>query len=249
MVARYPDLRLSVIFPAYNEEGNIERTIRRAIESLRRMVGAFEILLIDDCSKDKTPELAAALARAFPEIVYLRNETNLRQGGVLRKGFALAKYEYVTHNAMDYPFDFENLPLLLDHVPMADVVVAARKRYPGTTAQRRFVSWVNRTLLDVLFGAHLRDYNFIQVYKKSVLLAQPTLSDATSFVTPEIIIRAHKKGLSVVEVDVDYHRREVGQPSSANTANIRRAIADMGRLWLELHRESVRSTQPVRDKE
>ena len=48
MAARYPALRLSVVFPAYNEEGNIERTIRRSFESLRRMVGAFEILLIDN---------------------------------------------------------------------------------------------------------------------------------------------------------------------------------------------------------
>jgi len=237
VAARYPALRLSVVFPAYNEEGNIERTIRRSVESLRRMVGAFEILLIDDCSKDRTPALAAALARTFPEVAHLKNETNLRQGGVLRKGFALAKYEYVTHNAMDYPFDFENLPLLLEHFPRADIVVAARKMYPGTTAQRRFVSWANRTLLDVLFGAHLRDYNFIQVYKKGVLLTQPALSDATPFVTPEIIIRAHKKGLCVVEVEVDYHPREVGQPSSANIKNIRRAISDMAHLWLELRRE------------
>jgi glycosyltransferase involved in cell wall biosynthesis len=234
MPPRYPDLSLSVVMPAYNEEGNIGRTLPRAVESLRAMVGAFEIIVVDDCSRDRTAEIADELAAQHPEIVLVRNAVNLRQGATLAKGFSLARCELVTHNGMDYPFDFDDLPELLERFPRADVVVAARRTYPGTSAPRRFVSWVNRTLLKVLFGTHVNDYNFVQVYKRSVMQSMRTFSTATPFITPEKIIRAHKAGLDVVEVVVDYHRRETGTPSSANWKNVRATLLDMGRLWAEL---------------
>ena len=232
--ARFPDVSLSVVIPAYNEEGNIERNVPKAVESLRRMVGRFEVIIVNDASTDRTGALASDLATRFPELVVVHNEKNLRQGGTLAKGFALAKHDWVIHNAMDYPFDFEDLPLLLEHVPKADIVVASRKTYPGITMPRRFVSFANRAVLWTLFGATVADYNFVQLYRRTLLQSMTTFSQATSFITPEKIIRAHAQGLCVVDVPVEYHRRETGTPSSANWKNIRRALADMGRLWVEL---------------
>jgi glycosyltransferase involved in cell wall biosynthesis len=235
--ARFPAVDLSVVIPAYNEEGNIERNLPKAIASLRRMVGNFELILVNDASKDRTGAIADDLAKQFPELVVVHNETNLRQGGTLAKGFGLAKHDWVIHNAMDYPFDFDDLPLLLEHVPGADIVVASRKAYPGITVPRRFVSFANRAILWTLFGASFSDYNFVQLYRRTLLQSMKTFSQATSFITPEKIIRAQAGGLRVVEVPVEYHRRETGTPSSANWKNVRRALADMSRLWLELRSE------------
>ncbi len=232
--SRFPGVELSVLVPAYNEERNIENTIPRAVAELRRMVGRFELIIIDDCSKDRTHALALALAERFPEIRVLKNEVNLRQGATLARGFHECRMEWVTHNAMDYPFHFEDLPALLRHLPEADVVVASRKTYPGTSAPRRFVSWTNRALIRGIFGTTIKDYNFIQIYRRSVVTSLPRLSTATSFITPEIIIRAHWQGLKVVEEEIDYYRREVGTPSSANVKNIKQALRDMVRLRLSL---------------
>lgn len=237
MSARFPDLSLSVLFPAYNEVGNIERTIPRAVKTLREMVGRFEVIIIDDCSKDATYVVAEGLGREYPEIRLFKNEVNLRQGATLARGFGLATMEFVTHNAMDYPFHFEDLPALLKHLPEADVVVASRKAYPGTSAPRRFVSWTNRALIRGIFGTSFRDYNFIQIYRRTLLQSLPRVSTATSFLTPEIIIRAHRRGLRIVEEEMEYHRRELGTPSSANVKNIKQALRDMTRLRIELARE------------
>lgn len=233
MAALFPDLSLSVVFPAYNEVGNIENTLPRAIATLREMVGKFEVIVIDDCSKDETFALAQQIAKDHPEMRLFKNEVNLRQGGTLARGFGLAEMELVTHNAMDYPFHFEDLPVLLREFPEADLVVAGRKTYPGTTAPRRFVSWTNRAIIRTLFGVRVHDYNFIQIYRRAIL-DMPSISTATSFITPEKIIRAHHAGMKVVEVEVDYHRRELGTPSSANFKNIRQALGDMVRLRKEL---------------
>jgi hypothetical protein len=64
-----------------------------------------------------------------------------------------------------------------------------------------------------------------------------TFSTATSFITPEKIIRADRSGSRVVELPVDYHQRFVGKPSSANWKNIKQALRDMARLRVELWRE------------
>lgn len=240
---RYPDLSLSVVMPAFNEEVNVARTLPRAVADLRTMVGTFELIVIDDASTDRTTEIVEGLAREHPELVVMRNERNLRQGGSLRRGFASARFELVTHNAMDYPFHFDDLPLLLEPARDADVVVASRAAYPGTSAGRRVVSWVNRLLLRALFGTPVRDYNFVQIYRRSVLEGQPSISDATSFITAEKIIRAHTAGLRVVEVEVPYHPRIEGTPSSANWRNIRRALVDMVRLRRDLWRARRRTVR------
>lgn len=232
----FPQVQLSVVLPAYNEEQNLERTLERATRSLERHVGAFELIVIDDASRDGTRAVAERFARVRPEVRVIANEANLRQGGCLAKGFRLARLDWVTHNAADYPFDFEHLPDLLRHLPGADVVVASRRTYPGTSVARRGVSLVNRLLIRALFAAPFHDYNFIQIYRRSLLDQLPELSTATSFITPEKIIRAHVAGRRVVEVEVDYQRRLAGKPSSANARNIRQALRDMTRLRVELWR-------------
>jgi len=227
-----------VILPAYNEKDNLLKNVPLAIRSLGQMVGRFELILIDDCSTDDTAAAVDQLAAEHPEIRGIHNPHNLRQGGCLRVGFELASLPWVTHNAADYPFHYDDLPPLLERLPQADIVVVSRKTYPGTSAPRRFVSFVNRSLLQVLFGTPIRDYNFVQIYRRDLLRELPTVSTATSFITPETIIRAYRRGYRVIEIEADCHLRVAGQSTSANVKNIRRALVDMARLRLELFKKS-----------
>jgi glycosyltransferase involved in cell wall biosynthesis len=138
-----------------------------------------EIVLIDDCSTDRTPLLADALALELPQVRVIHNSSNLTQGRCLELGFALARCELVMHNAVDYPFDLEDLPSVLGHFPSADVVVVTRASYPGVTAARRFVSWGNRRLIRLLFGLAIDDYNFVQIFKRSMLVELESKSRGT----------------------------------------------------------------------
>lgn len=242
MPVEFPDVSLSVVIPAYNEEGNVERVIPRIVETLRAMVGRFEVILVDDASTDRTPELFAEMARRYPEIRVVRNEKNLRQGASLARGFSLAKYDLVMHEAMDYPFDLEGLRLLLPKFPAADVVVASRRMHRGRTYEdatgRRFLaSWGNRILMRAFFGVPVKDFTFIQIYKRELLERMPTRSTSPSMINAEKIIRAYKKGLNVVDVDVDYLPRTIGQSSSVNAKNVRDGLRDIVGLWIDLRRQ------------
>jgi len=222
---------ITAVFPAYNEEQSIRSTMDLAVAALRRLCDRFEILIINDASHDETGRIADELAQQYPEIRVLHNQRNLGQGGSIVRGFAEARYEWVIHNAMDYPFDLRDLALLLPYTEKADIVSAARDRYAGYTLSRKAMSWANRMLLGLLFGLKLRDYNFVQLYRKRIWERVRVESKSTAFLTPEAMIRAHDMGFRIVEVVTRYRAREEGVATSGSLRVISHSLRDMFRFW------------------
>lgn len=205
-------MNISVILPAYNEEQNIEETISRSLEALRPLFEEFEIIIIDDASTDKTGKIADILASKHQEIKVIHNSQNRGQGQNILLGFQQAKYDLVTHNGMDYPFDFRDLSKMLPLLEEADIVVASRSSRAGYTLYRKFLSLTNTMLLHFISDLRLPDYNFVQLYKKFVLdsVQLEVEGRSTGFVIPEILIRSHKKGYRIKDVEIEYHFREKG---------------------------------------
>jgi glycosyltransferase involved in cell wall biosynthesis len=224
---------ITVIFPAYNEAANIGRAIERSIEAMSARFDTFELLIIDDGSRDGTGSIAEELAQTHPEITVLHNERNLGLGETLYRGFQCAKGELVIQNAMDYPLDLRDLDLLLPVLDEADVVVAVRKAYAGYTRYRKLTSKVNRALLRLLFEPKLRDYNYTQLYKRNVLEAARPTSRSTVFIAPEIIIRAHELGYRIKEVEIEYHPRIAGKATSGKPKAILFSVRDMLIFWVK----------------
>ncbi len=226
-------MEITVIFPAFNEEENIRPAMQRALDSLRPRFNRFEILIIDDASRDGTPKIADELAAAHPEIRVIHNKRNLGAGHSVWVGFRNASCDLVIHNAMDYPFDLEDLDNMIPLLARADIVVAIRKERAGYTAYRKLTSKVNLALLNMLFGLKLRDYNFTQLYRKQVLDAVETTTRSTAFLTPETIIRAHDMGFRVAAVDIEYYPRVAGVATSGKPKVILQSMRDMFRFWID----------------
>ena len=224
---------ITVIFPAYNEELNVRRSIERAIEAMSPRFEIFELLIIDDGSRDNTASIAKELALIHPEITFLQNERNLGLGETLYRAFHCAKGELVIQNAMDYPLDLCDLDKMIPVLDEADVVVAVRKAFAGYTPYRKLTSRVNRALLRLLFKPRLRDYNYTQLFKKEVLQAAKPTSRSTVFIAPEIIIRAFDLGFRIKEVEVDFHPRLAGEATSGKPMTILRSVRDMFAFWIK----------------
>ena len=224
-------MQISVIFPAFNEERNIRRTMERAIEAMRSLGSEFESLVIDDASRDRTGQIADELARVYREIRVLHNPRNVGQGGSIVRGFREARYRWVIHDAMDYPFDLADLTTMLPLTSQSDIVVAVRDGHAGYTTSRKVISWVNRRLLRILFGLKLRDYNFVQLYRREVWQKIQVESRSTAFLTPEALIRAHDMGFRITEVAARYLPREEGVATSGSFRVIFRSLRDMLQFW------------------
>jgi len=222
---------ISVIFPAYNEEASLRATIERALEALRSRVERFEILIIDDCSRDATGRIADELGAAHPEITVVHNPRNLGQGGSLRLAVKMARYEWVTHNGVDYPFDLCDLDLLAPLLADADIAVAIRKQRAGYTNYRKVISYANVALLNLFFSLKLRDYSFVQIYPKWYLEAVPIVSRSTGFLIPELLIRAHELGLRIKPVDITYHARLKGVATAGKPSIVLHSLVELLRFW------------------
>ena len=83
-------LSLSVFFPCYNEEANVERTTLAALDACRKITDDFEVIIVDDGSRDRTGEIADRLATEHPEVRVVHNRPNQGYGGALQAGFRAA---------------------------------------------------------------------------------------------------------------------------------------------------------------
>jgi glycosyltransferase involved in cell wall biosynthesis len=111
---------LSFFFPAHNEAENIEALVAEALEVLPSLADEFEIIAVDDGSRDATPEIADRLAAADPRVRAIHHEVNQGYGAAVRSGLRAARYELVSFPDGDRQFRVGDLAHLLDRMARPD---------------------------------------------------------------------------------------------------------------------------------
>ena len=130
MTARLPEL--SYFFPAHNESANLRGLVEEALETLPALADRFEIIVVNDGSRDETPAIADALAAAHPEVRAVHHPTNLGYGAALRSGFAAARYESLAFTDGDRQFKVADLGRLIDRYAAGDTDAVVGKAFIGT---------------------------------------------------------------------------------------------------------------------
>ena len=101
--------KISVFFPAYNEEENIENTVKKAIKVLEKNFSKWEIIIVNDGSIDKTGKIADRLAEVNPNISVIHHNPNRGYGGAFKSGLYAARYPWITFTDSDGQFDFSEI--------------------------------------------------------------------------------------------------------------------------------------------
>jgi glycosyltransferase involved in cell wall biosynthesis len=218
--------------PGLNEEANVVRAVERAVAALERCARDFEVIVIDDGSRDRTAELAAAVAARDPRVRVLRNGRNLNYGLSLLRGIAAARCEWVLHEPMDLPLDPGEIERIGPALDGADVVVVVRHDRSAHPPWRKLTSWTNHWLLRILFRPRAADLNFVQFYRRAWVQEVPVRSTSPAFVTPELILRAERTGRCVREVPAAFLRRDRGKAHFGRPKDILWTLRDMLRLRL-----------------
>jgi len=234
---------LSIFFPMWNEEDYIERAVRAAEEECQRLIdvgeiAAYELLIVDDCSTDRTPEIADALAAADPRIRVVHHPVNRGLGGSIKTGFASVRGDVILYTDADLPFEMLELGRalrVLRHYE-ADMVSAYRLDRTGEGPRRAVYSFVYNTLVQLTFGTRVRDINFaFKLVRRHVLEAARPVSEG-SFIDAELVIRAQRLGFHIVQIGVDYFPRSRGVSTLSSGSVIRRMLSEMRTLRSELNR-------------
>lgn len=243
--------RLSYFFPAHNEEANLEGLVTEALESLPALAETFEIIAVDDGSRDRTPEIADRLAAEHPDVVRVVHHPAQRgYGGALRSGFEASRYELLAFTDGDRQFRVADLGRLVERLqgPDApDVVVGYRIRRADPLIRilyARSYKLANR----IFFGLRVRDVDCAAKLFRREALDDVCVGSGGAFFSAELLIKIRHRRRTIVEIGVPHYPRTAGSPTGAKPSVIWRAVRDFWGLRLRLwanHDRAMRRGRPI----
>ncbi|MEW6224315.1 MAG: glycosyltransferase family 2 protein [Chloroflexota bacterium] len=243
--------RLSYFFPAHNEEANLEGLVAEALETLPSLADTFEIIAVNDGSRDRTAEIADRLAAANPDVVrVVHHPVNRGYGGALRSGFEASRYELLAYTDGDRQFriaDLGRLTARLQAPDRPDVVVGYRIKRADPLI-RIVYAQTYKLANRLLFGLRVRDVDCAAKLFRREALLDVRVESGGAFFSAELLIKVRNQGRSVVEVGVPHYPRTAGSPTGAKPSVIWRAVKDFWglrlRLWANRER-ALRRGRPI----
>lgn len=228
-----PAVSLSVIFPAFNEEANIERTVESARLILPKLAKTYEIILVNDGSKDATTPLCDELAARYPEVRAIHHVDNRGYGAALKSGILAARHDFIFFTDSDGQFDLEELEHLIEWAGQYDIVTGYRgKRQDPPHRLINAFGW--KMLVRMVLGVKVRDIDCaFKIFQRSVF-DRVQIRSVGAMVNTEILAQANAFGMSIHEVRVSHYPRQFGKSSGANLRVILKAFRELSRLYRQL---------------
>jgi glycosyltransferase involved in cell wall biosynthesis len=236
---------ISIVFPMYNEEEYVERTVRAAHEILGGITPDYEIIVVDDASTDATLALAEERSRADGRVKVVHNAQNRGLGGALRAGYAQATKDLVLYTDADLPVDLQELGRAVRLLDYQEAEVLSAFRFVRTSEGfvRTLYSFVYNLLIRALFGLPVKDVNFSFKLFRRRLLERIALKSEGSFIDAEFLVRARNAGAPIIQIGIDYFPRTRGVSTLSSPSVIVKILAEMIALWDELRSSAKAAPQ------
>jgi glycosyltransferase involved in cell wall biosynthesis len=232
---------ISIFFPFWNEEDNIQEVVRNAIPIANNIAEKWEMILVDDGSSDKTLEKAKELEKTHPNIKIISHTPNRGYGAALKTGFENSKYKYIAFTDGDGQFDFSEIDRFISEILKgnADMVIGYRKK-----RKDNFIRHILMNLLKIwdyiFFRFWFKDIDCgFKMFRKEAIDAIMPLRSEGAMITTEILAKSKKKKLKIKEVEVTHYPRKFGDQSGANLPVIFRAVLESLLIWLEIKNKRI----------
>lgn len=222
----------SIIVPCYNEEKNIEATLTSVTEALAGLDLSYEVVVIDDGSRDRTAEVAAAyVARhADPRIRVFRNHRNMGLARVFVTGVYLTRGKYYRIVCGDNVEAPEHLRNIFKRIGEADMIIPYHLAVINKHPMRRFISKGFVVAINLITGNNLHYYNGLPIFRRLDVLLWPPETTSFSF-QAELVTKLLAMGASYVEVASLSTERESGDSTAVSTHNILSGFYTLFRLF------------------
>ncbi|HUV71539.1 MAG TPA: glycosyltransferase family 2 protein [Clostridia bacterium] len=228
---------LSLFFPAYNEEENLERTVKKAIPVLKKVSQKYEILIVDDGSKDDTGKIADRLVKEYSFVRVIHHQPNRGYGGAIQSGWYGAKYEWIAFTDADGQFDFAEITKFIEKQEQtgADLVIGYYLKR-AVSRMTILTSKLWELLVLLFFGLKVTDIDCgFKLVRRKVIKTIPRLeSERGPFITSELLIKAKNKGFKIAEVGVYHYPRQGGAATGRNFEVIVSGFKDLIKLRLKI---------------
>lgn len=208
-----PRYELSVVIACYQEEGHLEESVRELRATLDGMGRSYELIFIEDCSRDRTAEIIQSLVADQSHWRAVYHEQNQGRGATVREGFQLAQGRVVGFLDIDLEVHCNYLPGVLQAIDEgADGATAYREYHPSwhpSSLLRHVLSGGYRRLFRFIFKVPFRDpeTGFKFFVTEKILPVVRRTKDGAWFWDSEIMILAHYAGLQIREIPCEFVRR------------------------------------------
>ena len=220
---------ISVFFPCHNEQDNVERVTRQALDVLKDVSTDFEVIIVNDGSTDKTAAVADRLARENPDVKVIHHQVNRGYGAALQSGFHAAAKDWVFYTDGDGQFDIKELPPLLDLTDKYDIVTCYRINRQDPPL-RKLNAWAWGKLVCFLFNLKIKDIDCaFKLYRREIF-DKIEMYSRGALIDTEILARAQRAGYRLVQRGVHHYPRLAGRQSGANLRVILRAFKELFQL-------------------
>lgn len=225
---------LSILIPCYNVEHSVESVVLDAYEVGRTVTKKLEIIVLNDASSDRTPEILRMLSKRIPRLRIISHADNKGYGHTIRELYKSGGNDWLFSLPGDGQFDAGEIRKLIPQTGTADMILGYRKiRHDpkNRLAQSAFYNG----LLRLLFGISLHDVNTIRLIKKSVI-ERTLLTTTSAFVDAELAIRMARAGLIIKEIPIIHKsRRDKGGSGGKFFKTILPTIVDMVKTSLQIN--------------
>jgi glycosyltransferase involved in cell wall biosynthesis len=224
---------LSVVLPAFNEEANIKRTVESAREVLPKLAIEWEIIVVDDGSKDATRPISDELAGRYAAVRAIHHPENRGYGAALKSGILAARHDLIFFTASDGQFDLQELEQLIRFSSDYDIVMGYRAKRQDPL-YRLLNAWGWNMLVRLVLGLKVRDIDCaFKLFRRSVF-DRIQIRSVGAMVNTEILAQATSLGMRMREIEVTHYPRHYGKQSGAKLRVIVKAFRELIRLWRQL---------------
>jgi glycosyltransferase involved in cell wall biosynthesis len=231
---------VSAFFPCYNDERSIPKMVRDVHAALEASVPDFEVIVVNDGSKDGSLAVLRELQDDLPRLVVVDHPVNRGYGGALISGFAAATKDWVFYTDGDAQYDASEIVRCIDAVTPTTDVVQGYKIGRGDPLYRKVIGRVYHHGVRMLFRLHVRDTDcdFRLMHRR--ILEQVTLTSTSGVICVEMMRKFEQAGARFVEVGVSHYFRPHGRSQFFRLPAIARSARQLLALWwrLMVRRES-----------
>jgi putative flippase GtrA len=217
---------LSVILPAYNEETLIAETISNVMLTLIKWLRNFEVIVVNDGSRDRTGAIVAHMAAYDRRIRLINHPTNMGYGAALVTGFRFATKELTFFMDSDGQFDIRDLARFFPLIEEYGAILGYRIDRQDTW-MRKLNAWGWKHLVRFIFGVHVRDIDCAFKLFRSEFFRTNRLETRGAMINAEIVYKLSRAGYTYTEVGVQHLPRKAGKATGAKPSVIMRALREM----------------------
>jgi glycosyltransferase involved in cell wall biosynthesis len=221
---------LSLFFPCHNEAGNVGPMIEQAVSTAESYGVDYEVIVVDDGSRDETAKIAESYSARNPRVRLVRHPKNLGYGAALRSGFAAATKDLVFLTDGDGQFHIADIEKLFSKIDSCDVVTGYRLERRDAP-HRRLNGWIWTRLSRLLFGLGVRDVDCAFKLFRAKALKGLVLRSNQLLIHAEILARLKKRGCKIQEIGVTHHPRTAGKASATSPGRMARSVVELIKLY------------------